>query len=71
MPFKDLLVVVDPGSDAAGRFAVSAARRFEAHLTAATLIVDPTTSLGYLETAAASLDSFLEEAEDCCAAQPG
>ena len=61
MSFRDIVLMVDSSSEAGARYAVSIASRFEAHLTAAALIVDPTTSMGFLEASAAFVASSLDK----------
>ena len=43
MAIKDILVLLDPSSEAAGSYALSVTSACEAHLTGAVLVVDPTT----------------------------
>ena len=61
MSFRDIVLMVDSSSEAGARYAVSIASRFKAHLTAAALIVDPTTSMGFLEASAAFVASSLDK----------
>ena len=61
MAIKDLLVLLDANSQAAGRYAVSTASTFDAHLTAAALVTAPATSIGFAEAPAAFLAAVLEE----------
>src|SRR5690349_22583752 len=61
MSLRDIVSMVDSSSEAGARYAVSFASRFEAHLTAAALIVDPTTSMGFLEASAAFVASSLDK----------
>jgi len=60
MAINDILVLLDANSHAAGPYAVSAASTLHAHLTAAALVVDPTTSIGYAEAPSAFLTAVLE-----------
>ena len=60
MTIKDVLVLLDSNSKAAGPYAVSLASAFEAHLTATAFVVTPTTSMGFVG-APGSLVSALEQ----------
>src|SRR5215213_10729441 len=61
MAIKDILVLLDANSQAAGPYAVSAASTFAAHLTAAALVTAPTTSIGFAEIPSAFLAAVLED----------
>jgi len=61
MAIKDILVLLDANSQTAGRYAVSAASTFAAHLTAAALVTAPTTSIGFAEVPSAFLAAVLED----------
>jgi hypothetical protein len=61
MSIKDILVLLDANSQAAGRYAVSAASTFDAHLTAAALVTAPTSSIGFTGAPSAFLTAVLEE----------
>jgi len=61
MAIKDILVLLDASSQAAGPYAVSAASTFAAHLTAAALVTAPTTSIGFAEVPSAFLAAVLED----------
>ena len=62
MAIKDILVLLDTTSQAVGPYAVSLASTFDAHLTAATVVVDPTTIVGIADAPAVFLPSVLEDA---------
>jgi nucleotide-binding universal stress UspA family protein len=62
MTIKDILVLLDSTSQAAGPYAVSVASTFDANLTAAAVVVDPTTSIALVDTPTAFLAAALEEA---------
>jgi nucleotide-binding universal stress UspA family protein len=47
MAIKDILVLLDANSDAAGSYAVSLASAFQAHLTAVALVVNPTAGMAF------------------------
>ena len=61
MSIKDVLVLLDANSQAAGRYALSLASTFDAHLTAAALVTAPTSSIGFTGAASAFLTAVLEE----------
>jgi nucleotide-binding universal stress UspA family protein len=61
---KDIAVLLEPGSEAAGRYALSAARSFASHLTAIALAVEPTPSVGFTEASAAFAVALLDKARD-------
>jgi nucleotide-binding universal stress UspA family protein len=62
MAIKDLLVVLDSTSKTAGPYAASLASAFEAHLTATTVVVDPTTTVAWPEASVPLMTSILEDA---------
>jgi nucleotide-binding universal stress UspA family protein len=62
MTLKDILVLLDSNSQAAGAYAVSLASIFDANLTAAAVVVDPTTSMALVDTPTTFLAAALEEA---------
>ena len=62
MAIKDVFVLLDASTEAAGSYALSVAPAFEAHLTAAAFVVDPTTMIGFAETPSAFLVAALDEA---------
>lgn len=62
MTIKDILVLLDGTSEAVGPYAVSLASSFDANLTAAAVVVDPTTSIALVDTPTSFLTAALEEA---------
>jgi len=64
MSLKDILVLVDSNSEAVVQCALSVTSSFDAHLTAAGLVIDPTASLGFLEASAAFAASALDKSRD-------
>jgi nucleotide-binding universal stress UspA family protein len=62
MAFKDILLLLDPHSTQAGEYAVALASSCAAHITAATLVVEPEASVGFLDDSATFLASALEDA---------
>jgi nucleotide-binding universal stress UspA family protein len=62
MTLKDILILLDSNSQAAGSYAVSLAYTFNANLTAAAVVVDPTTSIALVDTPTTFLAAALDEA---------
>ena len=62
MSIKDIVALVDQSSEAAGRYALSVASSFEAHLTLAAVIPDASSILGPTAAAAAYASTVLEKA---------
>ena len=62
MVIKDILVLLDSTSQAVGPYAVSLASSFDAHLTAAAVVVDATTAVALADAPSVFLASALEEA---------
>jgi len=62
MPIKNIVVVLDESSKTAGPYAVSLASIFEAHLTATTIVHDPTASVAWPEASLPLLASALDDA---------
>src|SRR3954447_1056039 len=61
MAIKDILVLLDPSSEAAGSYALSVTSACEAHLTGAVLVVDPTTIIPFAEMPSGFLAATLDE----------
>jgi nucleotide-binding universal stress UspA family protein len=61
MAIKDVLVLLDGTSQAAGPYAVSLASTLDAHLTAAAVVVDPAAGIAMVDTPAMFLAKALEE----------
>ena len=61
MAIKDILVLLDPSSEAAGSYALSVTSACEAHLTGAVLVVDPTTIIPFAEMPSGFLAAALDE----------
>jgi nucleotide-binding universal stress UspA family protein len=70
MAIKDILVLLDSGSEAAGSYAVSLASAFQAHLTAVAFVFDPTAGMTFPDAPAAYLTSVLEDARAAARAIP-
>src|SRR4051812_19178838 len=64
MRIKDILVLLDANSDAAGSYAVSLASAFQAHLTAVALVVNPTAGMAFPNVPMDFLISALENARN-------
>jgi nucleotide-binding universal stress UspA family protein len=64
MAIKDILVLLDANSDAAGSYAVSLASAFQAHLTAVALVVNPTAGMAFPNVPMDFLISALENARN-------
>ncbi|MBA1158965.1 universal stress protein [Microvirga mediterraneensis] len=62
MPIKSIVVVLDESSKTAGPYAVSLASMFEAHLTATTIVHDPTASVAWPEASLPLVASALDDA---------
>src|SRR3954470_3338947 len=62
--FKLEQALVDSNSEAVVQCALSVTSSFDAHLTAAGLVIDPTASLGFLEASAALAASALDKSRD-------
>lgn len=58
---KDVLVLLDAASEAAGSYALSFTSACEAHLTGAVLVVDPTTITAFAEAPSGFLAAALDE----------
>src|SRR5215212_5834543 len=61
MAIKDILVLLDPSSEAAGSYALSVTSACEAHLTGAVLVMDPTTIIPFAEMPSGFLAAALDE----------
>ena len=61
MAIKDILVLLDAWSEAAGSYALSVTSACEAHLTGAVLVVDPTTIMAFAEAPPGFLAAGLNE----------
>jgi nucleotide-binding universal stress UspA family protein len=61
---KDVALVLEPGSEATARYALSAARLFDAHVTALGVVVEPTGAIGIPGASAALVLSLLDKARD-------
>src|SRR5829696_1655564 len=61
MAIKDVLVLLDASSEAAGSYALSVTAACEAHLTGAVLVVDPTTIVSFAEMPSGFLAAALDE----------
>src|SRR4051812_2491073 len=61
MAIKDILVLLDAWSEAAGSYALSVTSACEAHLTGAVLVVDPTTIMAFAEAPPGFLAAGLDE----------
>ncbi|HEX2135733.1 MAG TPA: universal stress protein [Microvirga sp.] len=62
MALKDIVVVLDPNTRTAGPYAAALASEFEAHLTATTFVLDPTTTVAWPEASLPYMASVLEDA---------
>lgn len=71
MALKDMAILLDWSSRAASRYAISLASGFEAHLTVAAVVIDPTVGLGFTQGAAAFAASVLDKARDAARAAVG
>src|SRR3954464_9075353 len=61
MAIKDVLVLLDASSEAAGSYALSVTSACEAHLTGAVLVPDPTTIIPFAEAPSGFLAAALDE----------
>jgi len=64
LTIKDIAVLLEPGSEAAGRYALSAVRFFDAQLTAIAFVVEPTASVGFTEASAVFAVEVMDKARD-------
>ena len=64
MIIKDMALLLEPGSEAAARYALSMARLYDAHLTVLGVAVEPTGAMGIPEASAALVLSLLDKSRD-------